>query len=95
MYKIAAHRGNHSKNGKGLIKVAILKLLEGKRYNFFNYEEHGNFLVRIQKQSGARKPPAAGPFLLVENDKLVGPNNRFQNETLFASAPTKSYSYRT
>ena len=49
MYKIAAHRGNNAKNGKGVIKGEILNLLEDEGYNFYSDLEHGNFLVRLQR----------------------------------------------
>ena len=52
MYKIAAHRGNNAKNGKGVIKGEILKLLEKEGYNFYSDLEHGNFLVRLQSEEG-------------------------------------------
>jgi DNA-nicking Smr family endonuclease len=48
IYKIIAHKGKHSKNGAGVLKLAISDYLERNGFEHHKDMEHGVFLVRLQ-----------------------------------------------
>ncbi len=48
VYKIIAHRGVHSKGGKGVLKVAISNWLSSCGYEYHADMTNGVFLVRLR-----------------------------------------------
>lgn len=50
IYKVIAHRGNHSRNGEGVLKFAIKKWLEDWGFDHYQDMKHGIFLVRLRSR---------------------------------------------
>lgn len=48
IYKIIAHKGVHSKNGAGVLKLAVSDYLERNGFEHHKDMDHGVFLVRLQ-----------------------------------------------
>jgi hypothetical protein len=50
IYNIGAHKGNHSRDGQGVIKFKIKEMLEAQdKFDYYMNLEHGIFLIRLKK----------------------------------------------